>query len=196
MGRSVLQRPGRREEDGQTLVEFAIVLPIFLLVVFGLIDAGRFVYTSSALSQAAREGARVAAAEASWVGVPGSACVSDASGIGSGNPGAHVCPPDISALKSDVVSAANRMAVSLGPVTDVHISCNEASETDPTPSGPWTELPGGGGNGCADASGSAISSSGDLVSVRVEYTYQPFTPFVSSFIGSLQLSGSASMVIH
>jgi Flp pilus assembly protein TadG len=40
------------------LVEFALVLPVFLLMFFGLIDIGRYVYTANALSQAAREGAR------------------------------------------------------------------------------------------------------------------------------------------
>ena len=43
---------------GQALVEFALVLPIFLLLLFGLIDVGRLVYTWNALNQAAREGAR------------------------------------------------------------------------------------------------------------------------------------------
>ncbi len=47
---------------GQTLVEFALVLPVFLVVLFGLLDVGRYVYMNSVLSQAAREGARLGAA--------------------------------------------------------------------------------------------------------------------------------------
>jgi Flp pilus assembly protein TadG len=43
---------------GQSLVEFALVFPIFLLLLFGLIDIGRFVYSANALNEAAREGAR------------------------------------------------------------------------------------------------------------------------------------------
>jgi Flp pilus assembly protein TadG len=43
---------------GQALVEFALVFPIFILLVFGLIDIGRYVYDANAISQAAREGAR------------------------------------------------------------------------------------------------------------------------------------------
>ncbi len=53
---------------GQALVETALVLPVFLLILFGLIDGGRFVFTDSVLSQAAREGARVGAVEAGWIG--------------------------------------------------------------------------------------------------------------------------------
>jgi Flp pilus assembly protein TadG len=50
----------RRRTTGQSLVEFALVLPVFLLIVFGLVDAGRLIYTYNTLSNAARDGARVA----------------------------------------------------------------------------------------------------------------------------------------
>lgn len=63
---------------GQSLVEFAIVLPIFLLLLFGLIDIGRFVYSVNALSEAAREGTRlgsVAAWTQSCPKLPREACV-------------------------------------------------------------------------------------------------------------------------
>lgn len=184
----------RQGQEGQGLVEFALVLPVFLLALFGLLDVGRLVYTNSVLSQAAREGARLAATEAAWIGVPGSGCVADESDIGPANPGAHVCPSEVSTFRSDVAVAVNRMAVSLGPIAAVHLSCNDGSGADPAPSGEWTNA--SGGNGCQDGSGNAVSSSGDLVSVRVEYTYQPMTPLISSLIGSLPLSGSATMVIH
>lgn len=39
-------------------MEFALILPMFLLVVFGLVDLGRVVYINNALSEAARDGAR------------------------------------------------------------------------------------------------------------------------------------------
>ena len=194
MGAPIRRSRDRRDERGQGLAEFAVVLPIFLLILFGVFDVGRLVYTNATLSQAAREGARVAATEASWIGVPGTACVSDESAIGPSNPGAHVCPADVTAFKGHVVTAVNRMAVSLGQISDVHVSCNLGDFVDPAPSGDWTET--AGGNGCHDGSGNAISTSGDLVSVRIRQDYEPFTPFVSSIIGSLSLSGSASMVIH
>jgi Flp pilus assembly protein TadG len=40
------------------MVEFALVLPIFAIMLFGIIDLGRYVYTGNALSNGAREGAR------------------------------------------------------------------------------------------------------------------------------------------
>jgi Flp pilus assembly protein TadG len=43
---------------GQTLVEFALLLPILLLITFVVIDLGRAVYYYSAIHNAAREGVR------------------------------------------------------------------------------------------------------------------------------------------
>jgi len=40
------------------MVEFALILPVFLLLVFGVLDFGRAVYADSTISNAAREGAR------------------------------------------------------------------------------------------------------------------------------------------
>ena len=51
---------------GQALVEFAIVAPVFFLLLFGVIDLGRYVYVTNAFGQAAREGARYGAVQ-SWI---------------------------------------------------------------------------------------------------------------------------------
>lgn len=45
-------------QRGQTLVEFAITLPILIILLVGIVDGGRLVYVQNAISQAAREGAR------------------------------------------------------------------------------------------------------------------------------------------
>ena len=51
----------RRDGDrGQTIVEFALILPIFILVLVGIVDFGRAVYASSTIQNAAREAVRVA----------------------------------------------------------------------------------------------------------------------------------------
>ena len=50
---------GRRR--GQAVVEFALVLPVFLLMLFGAIEFGRAYYTVHLLTNAAREGARMGA---------------------------------------------------------------------------------------------------------------------------------------
>ncbi len=50
----------RRRSRGQTLVEFALLLPIFILVFVGIFDAGRAVFAYHTANNAAREGARQA----------------------------------------------------------------------------------------------------------------------------------------
>jgi Flp pilus assembly protein TadG len=45
---------------GQSLVEFALVIPIFLLIMVALFDLGRAVFAYNTLTNAAREGARLA----------------------------------------------------------------------------------------------------------------------------------------
>jgi Flp pilus assembly protein TadG len=47
-------------ERGQSLVEFALVIPVLLLLFMGILDFGRAIYAYNTLSNAAREGARVA----------------------------------------------------------------------------------------------------------------------------------------
>lgn len=67
---------------GQSLVEFALVLPIFILVLVGILDLGRAVYAYNTLNNAAREGSRLAivdqtvpdirdfaAQQAGWLGI-------------------------------------------------------------------------------------------------------------------------------
>src|SRR5207245_9742974 len=53
-------RAFHREEPAQTLIEFAIVLPIFLLVITGLMDTARAVWETNTLAYSAREGTRYA----------------------------------------------------------------------------------------------------------------------------------------
>ena len=60
LGRGVTQ-PWARDQGGQSMVEFALIGPIFLLVVFMVIQAGLFINARATIDNAAREGARVAA---------------------------------------------------------------------------------------------------------------------------------------
>ncbi|HMT33315.1 MAG TPA: pilus assembly protein [Dermatophilaceae bacterium] len=50
----------RRRELGAAAVEFAIVFPLLLLIVAGIVDFGRAFFTEIQLANAAREGARAA----------------------------------------------------------------------------------------------------------------------------------------
>lgn len=49
----------RRTRRGQAVVEFALVLPVFLLLLFGALEFGRVFVRLHLMTNAAREGARV-----------------------------------------------------------------------------------------------------------------------------------------
>lgn len=56
---------GRRSQRGQSLVEFALILPILLIILLGLLDLGRLWYAYVAVTDAAAEGATYAALDPS-----------------------------------------------------------------------------------------------------------------------------------
>jgi hypothetical protein len=164
----------RRHSAGQALVEFALVIPLFLLLVVATFDGGRLVYMNTVLSQAAREAARVASVEASWVGSTDPAC---------NKLGGPVCPANFAALLTDAQNAANRMIAPFGaiPRSDVLISCDAQ---DGAPSGEWT------GQSCGSR------APGSVVSIRVRSTYTAITPVFGQFVPSVTLSGYATMIIN
>jgi Flp pilus assembly pilin Flp len=56
-----IQAHSWRDEHGAAVVEFALVVPLLLLLLWGIIDMGRAFYTLNNLASAVREGARRAA---------------------------------------------------------------------------------------------------------------------------------------
>ena len=49
-----------RDDSGQSLIEFAIILPLLLLIITGLFDVARATWQENTLAYAAREGTRYA----------------------------------------------------------------------------------------------------------------------------------------
>jgi Flp pilus assembly protein TadG len=50
----------RHPRDGQALVEFALIVPLFLVLIFAVFDFGRVIWANDAVGNAAREAARYA----------------------------------------------------------------------------------------------------------------------------------------
>ena len=61
IGRSCGRRRGRRDDSGATLVEFAIILPVFALMLFGMIQFGLAFAGWDELRNAVQTSARVEA---------------------------------------------------------------------------------------------------------------------------------------
>ena len=53
-------RGRRQERRGQALVEFALIVPLFILIAIGIFEGARAIYTYNAMSNAVREALREA----------------------------------------------------------------------------------------------------------------------------------------
>jgi Flp pilus assembly protein TadG len=148
-----------------------VAIPIFMLLLLGLIEGGRLVVANNTVSQAAREAARLATVQAAFVGATGPAC------------SAPVCPATSSALRTNVVAAANRMTAFIGPVTSANLflTCTALGSA---PTGVWTS-----GNDCA-----STNTSGNVVSVRIVVPIEALTPLFEPFSPE-SVSGAATMAI-
>ncbi len=111
-----------KRKRGQAMVEFALVLPIFMLVLSGILDFGFALYTRMTVINAAREGARAAVmvpANTDITTVAQAASISSAAGAGltlsapavtcyqtSASPSSTTVIPCNTAVSGDTVSVA------------------------------------------------------------------------------------------
>jgi Flp pilus assembly protein TadG len=105
-----------RDERGGSIVEFALVASVFMLLVTAAIYLGLLVYSYTAVANAARLGAR-------WASVRGASCVAGSS---------NGCPATQSNIQSYVVSQLPGVVTSPAPTV---------SPTWTTP--PWSTTPTG-----------------------------------------------------
>ena len=76
------RRSRRNRSHAQALVEFALVVPWFFLLLFGIIEAGQFIFYYETLSNATREGARYAIVNgANTLGCPSGPPAPGSSGV-------------------------------------------------------------------------------------------------------------------
>lgn len=109
-----------KSEKAQTMVEFALVFPIVLLITYGIIEFGRMVFIYAAVTGAAREGARYGAASGS---VSGTRFYKDCTGI----------------------RTATKRGAILTPITDADITI--WYDNGPTPTSTWSGCPPHSSNG-------------------------------------------------
>ncbi len=103
-------------DRGATLVEFAIIVPLLLLLLFGIIEFGRIVTELTTVRTAAREGARFATT------------VDDASGI----PNYRNCAGIIAAARAKaVVGELESILVTWNAPEGYTFSCNDSALSNP-----------------------------------------------------------------
>jgi len=109
-----------KKENAQTMVEFALVFPVVLLITYAIMEFGRMVWIYAAVTGAAREGARYGAASGS---VNGTRYYKDCSGIRN----------------------AVRRNSALVTITDPNITISY--DNGPSPTAIWNTCPPVGSNG-------------------------------------------------
>lgn len=100
---------GRSAASGQGLAEFALIVPMFLMLMFGIVDFGRVIWARNSLENAAREGARYAIVHG---GTASQKCPVGPTGLVP-PPSSSSCPYP-SPLKTSIYLAASRFAIAPG----------------------------------------------------------------------------------
>lgn len=156
-------------ERGASMVENALVFGLLLVLLFGIIDFGRALYTYHLVDNAARLGARFAM-------VRGSKCAHTATGTDPYP--CPIVPPDSA---NEIQNYVQQQSILLGLGSNVTVTpswTGEDSSGNPYP-------------GCTQDG--IYNAPGCPVSVQVTYTFQFLAPFVSN--GTLAMKSTSQMVI-
>lgn len=167
----LIGRRGSRWSPGQALVEFALILPLLILVLVGIFDFGRAIYAFNTISNAAREAVRIGIVDQNCNRIGTEARDRSASLNVDWTYDGTLTP-----------SAACQNAAD-----DVHI---EFLQADYSGAGtlndncdPGQLSPNGPRLGC-------------VVQVTVEYQYRAATPIIGSLVGVLTLTGVSQQPIE
>lgn len=157
---------GARSQRSQALVEFALVTPIFLVIIFTMIDISRLLYTYTAISSAARDGARTASLTGSYY----SDCqiIQEVELVGQGFP-VRMDPNSIVG-NTDPNNPSGALQPGTPPPNVGYAYIWPAVATSDPPDA-----------NCNTSTQRAISPSVKHVAVEIQYHFTPLLPFVGSF---------------
>jgi hypothetical protein len=106
----------RSKTRGQAMVEFAIIFPVFILLLVGMFDFGRVVWVNNTLATAAREAARYAIVHGSK-----SACPVGPPAAGTDIPVASTACPYPSPSRQGIKDVAQKWAAGTSASVTVHV---------------------------------------------------------------------------
>lgn len=165
---------GRPRTRGQAILEFALVTPLFLTLLLGIVDFGRAVWATTSLSSAAREATRFAIVNG---GSASTVCPVGPPGPDSPVVAASASCPFPSPSKQAVVNAATGAATAGGTITSVTV-CYAA------PGAP-----------CTGDSDTGTNARGQTVTVVVTGRVNLVLPSLLGW-SSFDLTGSSTMVVN
>jgi hypothetical protein len=179
---------GREKDKGQGMAELALVLPVLLMVVFGMIEMARLVQTYLAVQHAAREGARYAV-----VGLPSEQeCVDGGGDINengtceSRTGEGDVCYTEYSDFRVEAIKDKAREAA-IGLPWDPSVTNDGA----PRYLGVWVQgQPSFYDGALMDCPGVP----GARVKVRVFFNLPVITPILSGVMPTIQVSAETEMI--
>lgn len=177
------------EQRGQSLVEFAVSSVVLLLLVGGLVDIGRSIYVSEALSNAAREGARHGA----WFDAPRQShpYLYDAEIQAT-------VDAELASISLPASVLKNSGGTTCPSVTDgnsLHNPPYVLSAYPSTANQPWLYICYNNTPGLDFTSPATTLGQRDL-NVIVLYTYGPLTPLVQSQFGVFQVAANQHMTVQ
>lgn len=204
MSRLQRARESRDGKRGQGLVEFTLLVPLFLLILLGVLEFGLAFTHNLTLESATREGARTGAALANGTGSD-SSCVA-ANGTSRALTANDVDPLIIAAVQRVLESPGS--LVNLSNISQIVIYKAAANGIDTGTDNIWTYSHGGGPAVPCEASppnldfklsgsaGWAASSRNngdtpDQVGVSITYNYQLTTPLGAAMALATRQAGSA-----
>lgn len=163
---------------GQALVEFAIIIPVFLGMLMGILDFGRVVWATTSLASAAREAARYAIVHG-----------------GSATDPCPVGPPGPDSRRTDVTPATVTASASCPYPSPSKQSVVNAATTAALAGGSNITVTVCYGTGCTGNTDTGTNARGQSVTVVVTSTVNLITP---GLLGkpSFDLSGSATMLVN
>lgn len=213
----------RRSQRGVGLLEFAVVLPFLVAVIFGMIDFSRAIQANSSVAEAARQGARQAAANAASGDNPfstysgscsgtvftqnatGSGCLTDAAILATVKAALHDLTGTVNLSNANTSTgvtaaqcptpAAGTANVCISPAQDSSAGSYADCSSAKTALGHDPQPGDLGGRKQEWTSPKYQSSRCFLVEVTVKYAFQPLTPVIGNLIGSgITLTSSTSTV--
>jgi len=155
------------------MVEFALVMPIIAVLLFGLLDVGRVVWALDSINTAAREGARFAIVHG---GSPATACPVGPAAATANVPAASPSCPNPSPSKQAIKDIASGGAIAAGGAITVDVCYGDGCTGD------------------TDVSG-ATNARGTLVTVRVHSTVSLVLAALLR-LGDFTLTGTSTMLVN
>ena len=121
----------RQRSAGQALVEFSLVLPVFLVMLMGVVDVGRAIWAQNSLASAAREGARFAIVHggSATTACPVGPAVAGVTVIPTASASCPYPSPSVQAVKDAVIAAANAGGTSLTVTVCYGAGCSGDTNT-------------------------------------------------------------------